>query len=120
MVNNMKIKVISSSWTNSKDYTPKEEESFYEIQLNKKYVVKAREYSNVNGDTHSEEIFSFEVSQISDNSVSIHTFQPFSDKEQGINLRSNKQDFTIDTDKPVRLITPTMDRGDIFTLSLVD
>ena len=116
----MKIKVISSNWSgDSRNYTPKEEETLYEIQLNKKYTVKVCEFSDTEGNKQKEEIFSFEITQIGDDYISIHCFQRFSDNEKGINLMSKKQDFTININKPIRLITPTMDSGDIFTLSLV-
>ena len=115
----MKIKVISSSWSgHSRNYTPKEEETLYEIQLNKKYTIKEREFSDTEGNKRKEEIFSFEITQIGDDYISIHCPQPFSDNEKGINLMSNKQDFTININKPIKLITPTMDYGDVFTLSL--
>lgn len=116
----MKIKVISSSWSgDSRNYTPKEEETLYEIQLNKKYTVKVREFSDTEGNKGKEEIFSFEITQIGDDYISIHCFQPFSHNEEDINLTGKKQDFTININKPIRLITLTMDYGDIFTLSLV-
>ena len=116
----MKIKVISSSWSgDSRNYTPKEEETLYEIQLNKKYTVKVREFSDTEGNKGKEEIFSFEITQIGDDYISIHCSKPFSDNEKGINLMSKKQDFIININKPIRLITLTMDYGDIFTLSLV-
>lgn len=117
----MKIKVISSSWSgDSRNYTPKEEETLYEIQLNKKYTVLVREFSDTEGNKGKEEIFSFEITQIGDDYISIHCFQPFSaENEKGINLMGKTQDFTININKPIRLITLTMDYGDIFTLSLV-
>ena len=115
----MKIKVISSNWSGERNYIPKEEETLYEIQLNKKYTVKVRECSNTEGNKWEEEIFSFEITQIGDDYISIHCFQPFSVDEKGINLMGKKQDFTININKPIRLITLTIDYGDIFTLSLV-
>lgn len=116
----MKIKVISSSWSgDSRNYTPKEEETLYEIQLNKKYTVKVREFSDTEGNKWKEEIFSFEITQIGDDYISIHCFQPFSHNEKDINLTGKEQDFTININKSIRLITLTMDYGDIFTLSLV-
>lgn len=115
----MKIKVISSNWSGERNYIPKEEETLYEIQLNKKYTVKAWEFSDAEGNKRKVEIFSFEITQIGDDYISIHCFQPFSHNEKGINLMGKKQDFTININKPIRLITLTIDYGDIFTLSLV-
>ena len=65
-----------------------------------------------------EEVLSFEITSIDEDSIGIHTFQVFSDKEEGIDLMSDKQDFTVTVDKPLKLTTPTMDEGDIFTLTL--
>lgn len=116
----MKIKVISSNWSGERNYIPKEEETLYEIQLNKMYTVKAWEFSDAEGNMRKVEIFSFEITQIGDDYISIHCFQRFSaENEKGINLMGKTQDFTININKPIRLITPTMDYGDIFTLSLV-
>lgn len=116
---NTKIKIVSSSWSGwSEDYTPTEEKTYCDIQLNKKCVVKTKSFSNVQGDEWKEEVLSFEITNITDDSVTIHTFQKFSDNETGISLLSDKQDFIIAIDKPIELTTPTMDEGDIFTLSL--
>lgn len=114
-----RIKIISSSWSGwSEDYTPKETESYCEISLHEKCVVKTRQYSNAEGKEFEEEVLSFEIESINDDSVDIHTFQVFSDNEKGINLLSDKQDFTIKEGESLKLTTPTMDAGDTFTLTL--
>jgi hypothetical protein len=117
---NTKIKIISSSWSGwSEDYTPTEEETYCNIQLNKKCIVKTEHFSNAQGDEWEEEILSLEVTNITDSYVTIHTFQKFSDNESGIDLKSDKQIFTIEVGKSIKLTTPTMDYGDSFVLSLV-
>ncbi len=115
-----KIKIVSSSWSGwSKDYVPKETESYCSLELNKKCVVKTRQYSHADGKQYEEDILSFEVVKINDDSVVIHTFQNFSDSKKGIDLRSEKRDFVIKNGESIKLTTPTMDYGDIFTLTLL-
>ena len=114
-----RIKIISSSWSgSSKDYKPDETESYCEIELQKKCVIKTRQFSNSEGDEWEEEILSFKITNINTDSIGIHTFQVFSEGEGGINLRSDKQDFTIKLNESLRLTTPTTDYGDIFTITL--
>ena len=116
-----KIKVISSSWSGwSADYKPVKKESFCEIKLREKCVVKTVDVSNTDGEEWVEEVLSFEVTSIGNDSINIHTYQPFSDRESGIDLYSNKQDFVIKIGESIELTTPTMDEGDIFTLSLFE
>ncbi len=115
-----KIKIISSSWSGwSEDYEPEETESYCELKLNEKCVVKTIQISDSAGNQREEEVLSFEITEITDDSVSIHTYQVFSDNEEGIDLYSTKQDFVIKNNESLELTTPTMDEGDIFTLSLL-
>lgn len=114
-----RIRVVSSSWSGwSKDYKPVEKESFCEIKLYEKCVVKTRHYSDTSGREWDEEILSFEVRSVDDDKISIHTFQDFS--YDGSGLRNTKRDFVIEAGESLRLTTPTMDEGDIFTLSLTE
>lgn len=114
-----KIKIVSSSWSGwSEDYEPDETESYCEIVLNKKCVVKTRQFSNSEGDKWEEEIFSFKITDVNTDNISIHTFQIFSDSESGINLQSDNQDFIIKLNESLTLTTPTMDEGNIFTITL--
>ena len=114
-----RIRVVSSSWSGwSKDYKPVEKESFCEIKLYEKCVVTTRHYSDTSGREWDEEILSFEVRSVDDDKISIHTFQDFS--YDGSGLRNTKRDFVIEAGESLRLTTPTMDEGDIFTLSLTE
>lgn len=114
-----RIRVVSSSWSGwSKDYKPVEKESFCEIKLYEKCVVTTRHYSDTSGSEWDEEILSFEVRSVDDDKISIHTFQDFS--YEGSGLRNTKRDFVIEAGESLRLTTPTMDEGDIFTLSLTE
>lgn len=118
---NQKIKIVSSSWSGwSEEYEPEKTESYCEIELNTKCVVKTQQLSDTDENEWEEEVLSFEITSINEDSVSIHTFQVFSDQETGIDLSSDKQDFIINSDEELELTTPTMDAGDIFILSLVN
>ena len=113
------IEIVSSSWSGwSSEYEPDKKVSYCKIALGEKCTVETKQLSDFEGNKWDEEILSFEVTSIDDDSVSIHTFQVFSDQEDGIDLRSNKQDFVIKHGESIELTTPTMDMGYVFTLSL--
>ena len=121
--NEMKLIIKQSSWAGEPDYIPQETENSYDVKIGEKYTIKTREHSFKEGDEWKKknvEILSFEIINIEENSIRIHTFQPFSDKEKGIDLLSKKQDFAININSPLKLTTPTMDAGDIFILSLTN
>ena len=120
----MKLKIVESSWSGwSKDYKPEEVEHEYDINLNEKYVIKTSKISLKKDNEWIEEereVFSFNIIEINESSIKIQTFQPFSDKDNGtINLFSDKKEFVITDEKPLKLTTPTMDSGEIFILSLI-
>ena len=124
-VKNMKLKIVGSSWSGwSKDYIPEKVEKEYDIELNKKYVIKTRKFSYKKDNEWVEEereIFSFNVIEINDSSIRIQTYQPFSDNDDNtVNLQSDKKEFIITNEKELKLTTPTMDAGDIFILSLIN
>lgn len=119
----MKLKIKQSSWSGwVKDYKPVETEEEYDINENEKYIIKTTEISYMK-DNHfikeKKEKFSFEIVEVNDDYVKIHTFQSFSDKDDGtISLLSKKKDFIVN-DKPLKLTTTTMDCGEIYTLTLI-
>ena len=120
----MKLKIKESSWSGwSRNYKPQEIEKEYDLKLNEKYVINTTIISYVkDGEIVKEEqeIFSFNIIEINENNIKIVTYQPFSDNEGGIiNLKSNKKDFIISVGKSLKLITPTMDYGRIFILTLI-
>ena len=119
----MKLIIKQSSWSGwSKDYKPTEIEKEYEINTNEKYVVKTVTISRLKDGKWvegEEEILSFNISEVNDNSIKINTYQEFSGNENGINLRTYKKEFIITTEKPLKLITPTLDAGDIFIFTLI-
>lgn len=120
----MKLIIKESSWSGwSRDYEPEEIEKEYEINLGEKYVVKTIKSSyRKDGQTVEEEreILSFNISEVKDDSIKINTYQAFSDNENGtINLRSDKKEFTVTTEKPLKLATPTMDGGEKFIFTLI-
>ena len=102
-----KIKITSSSWSGwSADYKPEEKESFCKLSLDDTCSTDDGELS-------------FIITSFDDDSVTIHTSKAFSDKEDGINLLSDKQDFTIKKGESLKLETPTMDAGFVYKLSIV-
>ena len=120
----MKLRIVESSWSGwSKDYKPEEIEKEYDINLNEKYVIKTRKFSLKKDNEWIEEereVFSFNIIEINGSSITIQTFQPFSDNDGGtINLNSDKKEFIITDKKLLKLTTPTMDAGEIFILSLI-
>ena len=120
----MKLKILESSWAGRiKDYKPKEIEKEYDIKLHEKYVINTGKFSFIKDNECIEEereIFSFNIIEMNDTSIKIKTYQPFSDNDGGtINLYSNKKEFIITDEKPLKLTTLTKDAGKIFILSLI-
>ena len=120
----MKLKILESNWSGwTKDYNPKETEKEYDINLNRKYVIKTEKISLKKDNEwidEEREVFSFNIIEINDSSITIQTYQPFSDNNNGtINMLSDKREFIITDEKPLKLTTPTMDAGEIFILSLI-
>lgn len=120
----MRLKILESSWSGwLVDYKSKEIEKEYDIKLNEKYVIKTTKQSYVKDNKcveEEEEIFSFKIIEINNCSIKIRTFQSFSDNDDNtVNLLSDKKEFIVTNEKPLKLTTPTMDAGEIFILSLI-
>ena len=120
----MKLNIKQSSWSGwSKDYKPEETEKQYDIKTNEKYIIKTRKISYIeNGEMveREQEIFSFEITEINSENIKIRTFQQFSGNDiNTINIISNKTEFEIAMNKTLKLVTPTLDYGDIFILTLI-
>ena len=125
-----KLKIVFSSWSGwqepnvpSKSAEPEEKAEYYDLELGKKYVIETAEASRwVDGEWKEETVekFSFKITEIGEDSISVHTYQAFSDSKKGIDLSSKKQDFVVGFDEALKLTTPTMDAGDIYTFSLVE
>lgn len=121
---NMKLIIKETSWSGwKKDYKPIEVEKQYDVELNKKYVIKTYEVSYVkdgNVVNENKEKFSFDIVEINDESIKIHTYQSFLSNDSSTNnIRNDKQDFVINTENPLKLITPTRDHGDVFFIKLI-
>ena len=121
---NMKLIIKETSWSGwKKDYKPIEVEKQYDVELNKKYVIKTYEVSYVkdgNVVNENKEKFSFDIVEINDESIKIHTYQLFLSNDSSTNnIRNDKQDFVINTENPLKLITPTRDHGDVFFIKLI-
>ena len=119
----MKLKIKQSSWSGrAKNYKPVEIENEYELKLNEKYIIKTTNISYIKDRkmiTEEREIFSFEIIEIDDLNIKIHTYQPFSDnKGNTINLLSKKQEFIVGEEE-LKLVTPSTDAGLIFILKLI-
>ena len=106
----MVLSITKSSWSGwFEDYEPEEQTLEYLIKPNETYDIgSAIGYQ-----------FSFKITEINENSITIHTTKPFSDSEKGVNLSTDKQDFIIEMGKSIELTTPTMDAGGIYILKLL-
>ena len=56
----------------------------------------------------------FVITDVTSDSITIATTHPWSDSETGINLNTQKVNFTVSREKELKLTSPTMDAGDIF------
>ncbi len=117
-----KMIVKQSSWSGwSEDYKPQEIENEYDIVVNKKYIItnKVLTWQDEEIVEKEVEVLSFVISEVNDNSIKINTNRVLSDNEEGIDLYTKKKEFIITTEKPLELITPTMDQGYIFIFTLI-
>lgn len=117
-----KMIVKQSSWSGwSEDYKPQEIENEYDIVVNKKYIItnKVLTWQDEEKVEKEVEVLSFVISEVNDNSIKINTNRVLSDNEEGIDLYTKKKEFIITTEKPLELITPTMDQGYIFIFTLI-
>lgn len=105
--NELHLKVIATSWSGEQNMQPPEEEFYYDVKLNEKYTVKEGGLG-----------LTFTITEVNKDSIVIKTTDPFSEGEEGINLRSNQKEFTIKKGEKIKLITPTMDAGGIYYLEL--
>lgn len=105
--NNIHLKILATSWAFSDKLEESEEEFNYDIKLNEKYVVKEGSLG-----------LTFTVTKINKDSIVIKTTEPFSDSEDSVNLKSDKKEFIIEKGKQIKLSTPTMDAGGIYTFIL--
>ncbi len=104
---NYKLRITESSWSGwTSDYQPKEVTKEYDVVLGKEYNIDSGN-------------FIFKIKKVRNNSIVIETKEYFSDNEKGIDLRSKKRKFKIYFDKETKLVTPTMDAGNIYYLILV-
>ena len=117
-----KLIIDSSAWSDCMGaFDPQPTREEYEIRLDEEYIIKTRPYTTIeDGEEkeYQEEVFSFEILEVNQDSIKILTFQPFSDSEDGIDLTTDKREFIVKLNEPITLTTPTMDGGDRFTLSL--
>ena len=119
----MKLVIKESNWSSRSTNKPEEIEKVYELKINEKYVIKTTSIMTEKDGKYvneEREVFSFDIIEINEDSIKIRTYQPFSDNDNGtINVRSDKKEFDITLNNSKKLVTPTMDFGYIFTLSLL-
>ena len=131
----MKLIVEKSSWSGwSRDYKPNiEVEEFNDLRnmFHCETILKTV-ITHMNGNVEYNdkivpvskaeiEFFSFIIMELGEDYIIIKTNEPMSSNDDGsINLRTNETVFRIEKDKKVKLTTPTMDRGDIYTFELRD
>ncbi len=119
----MKLLIEESSWSGwSRGYKPEIINHEYRIILNEKYVVKTQKVSYLKNGKYIEEdreCFSFVIEEIGENYIIIKTNRPMSlSKDGSINLITNDTVFKIELNKITKLVTPTMDMGEIYNISL--
>ena len=108
------IKIVKNTWSGWVESSekinekPKNNEVFCKIKLN----------AECNGGGSIGGGLVFKITEVSEDSVKIHTTKSYSDKDGGIDLLTDKKDFVIKATEPLELTTPTMDAGEIFTLTL--
>ena len=105
----VQVKVTESSWSGwERDYVPNETETIFDV---------------AKGDTISLEQSGdivLTVIKCSSQSLQIETNNPLSDKDSGIDLTTDKTKFKVNAGKPLTLMTPTMDAGNIIIIEIVE
>lgn len=103
---NFKLIIRESDWSGwSSEYVPDQKTEEFDVKLNKKYSA-------------DEGRFVFTIKKINKDSIVVKTSSVYSDKEDGIDLGTNKTEFRITKDKELELNTPTMDAGYIYYLKI--
>lgn len=103
------ISIVETNWSGEKDYVPTEQTKTYEV--------KSGESIWCGGIVNLE----VTVSKISNDSVTIETNTPMSNiDEPYVNLDADKTHFTIQKNKSLRLVTPTLDAGDTYIFSILE
>ena len=123
-VKNMNIFIEESSWGRG-NKSSKVIKHKYKINLNQRYVVKTKEYTFIDQEDFKikrevKEFFAFIIKEIGDDYIIIRTNRPMKNKKNGgIFLGTQTIDFKIKVNEVTKLVTPTMDFGYIFKISLV-
>lgn len=131
----MKLIVEKSSWSGwRRDYKPNIEvvefddlRNMYHWETILKTVIAhtsgSVEYNNeiVQVSRAEIEFFSFIVMELGEDYIMIKTSEPMSSNDDGsIDLRTKETVFKIEKGKKLKLTTPTMDSGNIYTFELKD
>lgn len=103
------IAITETGWVGEEGYVPTEQTKTYEVKSGD--VIRCGEMVDLE----------VTVSKISNDSVTIETNTPMSNREEPyVNLKADETRFTIKKDKSLRLVTPTMDAGDIYIFSILE
>lgn len=103
------IAIVETNWAGEKDYVPTEQTKIYEV--------KSGDVIRLEGMVDLE----VTVLKIVNDSVTVETNTPMSSIEEPyVNLDAAETRFTIKKDESLRLVTPTLDAGDIYIFSMLE
>lgn len=104
------LQVAYTSWTGEAEHGFNEHATVYTVKAGDAFVLDG-----------SVERLEVTVAKITDDSVTLKTDMPMSNCEAPfIDLATDKTSFVLSSGKPLRLVTPTMDAGDIYEISLLE
>lgn len=103
------IAIVETNWSGEKDYEPTEQTITYEVKPGD--VIQCGGMAD----------FEVTILKISNDSVTIETNMPMSSAQAPyVNLKTDETHFTISKNESLRLVTPTLDAGDIYTFSILE
>lgn len=103
------LEVTTSSWSGWEEgYQPKETVYTYEVDAPGFIMVPP------------EDGFEIEILEIDVNGITFKTETPMAPYGRGINLSTDQTVFTVYRGQTLSLVTPTMDYGDIYIITLTD
>ena len=113
----MKLKIVESSWSGwTPDYKSEDYETEYELELNKKYIVDTWIRRVCHEDV---EEFSFEILEIFDSYIKIHTFQDYLGHNALNHNEYGSNEFLVVKGEILELSENKKDAGKIYKLFLL-
>lgn len=110
---NYSLRLVIDSWSDQDIDYPEKEFLFEDIALKETYNI------SLEGDS-TYYLRKFKVVKVDENSITISTPIPLSEKDEGINLNSKEKKFIIEYGKSTKLDTLIMDGGEWYVFTLVD